>query len=223
MNFVGKSMKMKFLYTALGVFDKACEGEKWPDFVIDPPGERSWERFIEWSKLYHLTELVSLDRMHNEDLVDPDYKNAEDWNYIHITTDEAGQSYQSGLYTSPDYVAKRPKVLARDRYNLLAVVVEPDQECRDIVLEGFEFVGYELLDQAFSISVLTNCGGLDGAHFPTDLNDKGLVDDFSKVRDIQKRCLEMRSVLAFHADTTVIAVWRHKTIGRLCGNVSPKK
>lgn len=188
---------MKFLYTARGTYDR----------TYDEDG-MSWDKYIEWSKLTHLTELVSLDGMLNEILVEPDYDNADDWNFIHID----GQ-YQTGFFTAPDYVFKRVK--KKDKFNLLAVVFEPDQDCKDVKINDYEFVGYDLLDQDFSISALTNCGGFDETFLPTDLNDKGLVDDFAKAYDIKKRLLENHPD-EHHTDTNVIAVWRHKTIGRLC-------
>jgi len=60
---------------------------------------------------------------------------------------------------------------------------------------------------------LTNCGGFDETFLGSDLNDKGLIDDFVKAYDIKKRLLESNPEL-HHADTNVIAVWRHQTIGR---------
>lgn len=165
----------------------------------------SWDKYIEWSKLTHLTELVSLDGMLNEILVEPDYDNADDWNFIHTA-----EEYQTGFFTTLDFVFKRLK--ARSKFNLLTVVLEPDQDCKKIDVEGYEFIGYDLLDQDFSISALTNCGGFDETFLPTDLNDKGLIEDFTKAYDIKKRLLE-NNPEEHHADTNVIAVWRHKTIG----------
>ena len=203
---------MKFLYTALGRFDKTCEGDELPSHLGHFQNNWSWGKYIEWSRLHHLTDLVSLDCALNEDLVEVSYgENSEDWNFIAFP--EEGQ-HLTGFYTSLDYVLKRPRVLAKGRYNLLTVVIEPDQECRDIIVDGFEFVGYELLDQAFSISVLTNCGGYDDVFLPMDLNDKGLIDDFSKARDIQKRLSEKHSDCWHAENARVIAVWRHTTIGR---------
>ncbi|KUY26062.1 hypothetical protein [Elizabethkingia ursingii] len=139
---------MVFLYTARGAYDKA----------YDEDG-MSWTTYIEWSRLSHLEELVSLDGMLNE------------------------------------------------------VLVEPDQDCKNIKVEGYEFMGYDLLDQDFSISALTNCGGFDETFLPKDLNKKGLITDFVKAYNIKKQLLE-NNPYEHHADTNVIAVWRHKTIGR---------
>ena len=186
---------MTFLYTARGIYDK----------TYDEDG-MSWHKYIEWSKLTHLTELVSLDGMLNEILVEPDYDNSDDWKFIHVV-----EQYQTNFFTTLDYVFKRLK--EKEKFNLLAVVLEPDQDCKKIDIDGFEFAGYDLLDQEFSISALTNCGGFNETFLPTDLNEKGLIDDFQKAYDIKRRLLE-NNPDEHHADTNVIAVWQHKIIGR---------
>lgn len=186
---------MTFLYTARGTFDKTYDEEG-----------MSWEKYIEWSKLTHLTELVSLDGMLNKILVEPVYDNKDDWNFIHIV-DLIG----TGFFTTLEFVFKRLK--NKDKFNLLTVVLEPDQDCKDVKIDNYEFVGYDLVDQYFTISALTNCGGFDETFLPTELNDKGLIDNFEKAYDIKKRLLE-NNPDQIHADTNVIAVWRHRTIGR---------
>jgi hypothetical protein len=58
-----------------------------------------------------------------------------------------------------------------------------------------------------------NCGGFDETFLPADLNHFGLIDDYEKAFD-EKRGLLQNNPGHRHADTNVIAVWRHKTIGR---------
>jgi len=186
---------MTFLYTARGTYNKN----------FDEDGI-SWKKYIEWSKLTHLKELVSLDELLNENLVEPDYDNAEDWNFIHCE-----DSVPTDFFTTLDFVFKRLKV--KNKFNLLTVLIEPDKDCKNINVENYEFVGYDLLDQYFSISALTNCGGFDETFLPTDLNEMGLIDDFTKAHEIKNRLLE-NNPDEEHADTNVIAIWRHKTIGR---------
>jgi len=186
---------MTFLYTARGTYDSTYNEDG-----------MSWDKYIEWSKLTHLQELVSLDGMLNDILVEPDYNNSDDWNFIHTV-----DLYQTDFFTTLEYVLKRKK--SKDKFNLLAVVLEPKQNCKDIKLDDYEFVGYDLLDKDFSISALTNCGGFDETFLPKDLNDKGLIDDFTTAYEIKKRLLE-NNPEEHHADTNVIAIWRHKTIGR---------
>jgi hypothetical protein len=186
---------MTFLYTATERFDKIHDGKG-----------MEWDKYIEWSKLTHLAELVSPGGALNEILVEPDYENADDWNFIHIV-----EQQETGFFTSLDFVFK--KIKGKDKFNLLTVVIEPDQDCRDVNIDGFEFMGYDLLDQEFSISALTNCGGFDETFLSTDLNEYGLIEDYLKAYDIKKRLLE-NNPEEHHADTNVIAIWRHKTMGR---------
>jgi hypothetical protein len=186
---------MTFLYTSRGTYDKNYEGT-----------DMSWEKYKEWSRLSHLTELVSLDGMLNEILVEPDYNNADDWKYIH--TD--GQ-WQTNFFTSLNYVLEKTR--QKNHFNLLTVVINPEQDCRNVNVDGFDFIGYDLLDQDYGISALSNCGGFDETFLPKELNHLGLIDDYNKAFDIQKRLL-INNPEEHHADTNVIAVWRHKTIGR---------
>jgi hypothetical protein len=186
---------MTFYYTARKAFDKTCENEV-----------MSWKEYIAWSGLTHLTELVSLDGMLNAVLVKPDRNNAEEWPFIHIVN-----LYETGFFTTLDYVLRR--MSQQDKFNLLRVVLEPDRDCKDVPLDDYEFVGYELLDQDFHTSALTNCGGFDETFSVGDLNGKGLIDDFTKAYTIKKQLLA-NNPEEYHADTNVIAVWRHKTIGR---------
>ncbi len=79
------------------------------------------------------------------------------------------------------------------------------------MVDDYQFMGYDLLDQQFGNSALTNCGGFDETFLPADLNKYGLVDDYFKAYDIRKRLLENNPEVS-HAKTNVIAIWRHKKI-----------
>ena len=46
------------------------------------------------------------------------------------------------------------------------------------------------LDKSYDISALTNCGGFDERFLPVDLNEFGLVEDYEKAFEIEKRLLE---------------------------------
>ena len=185
---------MTIYYTARALFDKSID---------EGPG---WDGYIAWTRMTHLTEVVSLDGMLNKPLIEPDYGNAVDW--AHIVTQ--GQ-FITGLFTTLDYVLKKVKPIGR--FNLLAVVIEPTEACNDSALDDFEFIGYDLLEKDFGISSLTNCDGFDEPYSPDDINRFGLLDEFEKAYSIKKRLLENNPEHP-HADTNVMAVWRHKVIGR---------
>jgi hypothetical protein len=187
---------MTFLYTARKTFG--------PNYEEDG---LSWQDYSRWSGLTHTTEIVSLDGLLNKNLVEIDYENPDDWNYIHTL-----DSCQTDLFTSLDYVLSRTP--QKGNFNLLTVVIEPDQDCKNFAVDNFDFVGYDLADKpCFGISALTNCGGFNETFLPTDLNQFGLIDDFLKAYDTQKRLLA-NNPEEHHADTSVVAIWRHKTIGR---------
>jgi hypothetical protein len=82
------------LYTARAKFSKNDDG----DF--------SWSKYIEWSKLVHLTELVSLDTSLNEVLVEPDRNNEEDWKEIVID-----DYHETGFFRSLDYVLSKTSMI----------------------------------------------------------------------------------------------------------------
>ncbi len=191
--------QMEFLYTALGVMDKNYHRYG-----------KGWDEYIEWIKLPHLKEVVSLDGMLNDPIFEPDYNDSDVWNFIHSIG-----LRQTGFYTSQDYVLQNCKNY--DHVNLLTVVISPGQDCRYIEVDDYEFMGYELLDDWFGTSVLTNCGGFNEPILPTEINEYGLVDDYVAAYAISKRLWENNPEHG-HAKTNVIAVWRHKTIGRINPN-----
>ncbi len=185
---------MQFLYTATEIYG--------PDYEDGS----SWAKYVEFSKLTHLTELVSLDGMLNGVVFEPDRGDPGDWNVIVID-----DLYETGLFNSLEYVLA--KVKGKAKFNLLTVVKEPSEKCEEIGLPDFEFIGYDLLDRDYSVSALSNCGGFEESFQSTDLNKYGLIDEFEKAHDIRKR-LFANNPEEHHADCNVLAIWRHKTVGR---------
>jgi len=181
---------MKFLYTAVQAF-----GQDYDEDGL------SWVRYCNWKG--HRTEVVTLDGWLNKSLIEF----PGNWDYVYFS-DQGPISY----FTNLDYVVQQVK--GKDRFNLLTIAIEPDQDCKDIAVDGFEFVGYDLMDQPyFDISSLTNCDGFNDPILPTDSNQFGLIDDFKRAYELKKRLLETNPDHP-HANTAVVAVWRHKTIGR---------
>ncbi|WP_116790293.1 hypothetical protein [Flavobacterium psychrotrophum] len=183
-------MENQFLYAARGVYNPEVDG--WDDYII-------------WSKLSHLNEVAGLDCVLNEDLLQADRDNEDYWEQMYWY-----ESSLSGLYKTSDYVLS--KINANQKFNFLAVLLEPTQDCNQIALEDYDFLGYDLLDLYFEISALTNCGGFDETFLPVDLNSFGLIDDFNKAYDFANRLYE-NNPEEDHANTNVIAIWRHKYIG----------
>lgn len=186
---------MEYLYTATESYG--------PDYDADGS---SWSKYLEFSRLTHLTELISLDGMLNGLLFEPDRGDPGDWKFIVLD-----DVYETGLFNSLDYVLNH--VTGKTKFNLLTVVKDPNAKCEEIIFDGFEFVGYDLLDRDYSTSALSNCGGFDETFLPSDLNRYGLIDAFEKAHDIRDR-LFVNNPGEHHADCNIFAIWRHQTIGR---------
>ena len=186
-------MTNKVWYTAREIFDS----EHGVDF--------SWDKYIEWSKLIHLTEVVSLDGLLNALVFKPDLSSEEDWKYI-----VRKERMITQFFNSMDYVLE--KIKDKEYYNLLAVIREPNESKTDLSTD-FDFVGYDLTERGGNISALTNCGGFDESFLPDDLNEFGLIPEWTKAKKIQKD-LKINNPEEPHADCYLYEVWRHKTIGR---------
>jgi hypothetical protein len=185
---------MTFFYTIRAKFGKALNAD-----------DLAWTKYIEWSRLAQLTELVSLDTGLNEVLVEPDRDSDEDWKEIVFE-----DCRETGFFRTFDYVLRKTK--EKMYFNLLAIVIEPESDCSLIQLDDYDFLGYELLDQYYDTSALTNCGGFDETFLPTELNQFGLFTDFERACEVSRLLLE-NNPMEDHADTNVIAIWRHRTIG----------
>jgi hypothetical protein len=190
-----KITKMRVLYTARAKFDKFSD----TDTI-------AWEKYLEWSRLPQLSELISLDGMLNDRLIEPDRNEEKEWDFIVIDN-----GYETGFFTTLDYVLK--KMMGKEKYNLLAVIKEPVTDCKFIEIENFEFIGYDLLDKYYDISALSNCGGFDETFRPEELNQFGLIEDFDRAMEIKENLLS-NNPEEVHADTNAIAIWRHKYLGR---------
>ncbi len=167
--------------------------------------EFSWDKYIQWSKLTHLTELVSLDGILNELAFKPNFDSKEDWKYF--VTDER---MITQFFNSMDYVLEKTKDIAY--FNLLAIIKEPYESKTDLS-GNFDFIGYDLIERGGNVSALTNCGGFDESFLPSDLNELGLIHEWAKAKKIQKD-LKINNPAEPHADCYLYEVWRHKTIGR---------
>ena len=186
-------MKREIWYTARKTFDP------------DDKAECSWDKYITWSRLTHVTELVSLDGLLNGPVFEPDFDSGEDWKHI-ITEGRMITQF----FNSLDYVLEKTKELKH--FNLLAVIKEPG-ETKGELTQDFECIGYDLVEVGGNISALTNCGGFDESFLPSELNTYGLLSEWNKAKSIQRN-LRINNPEEPHADCYLFEVWRHRTMGR---------
>lgn len=151
------------------------------------------------------TDLVTLDSMLCESVV---ARNDLDAFYrYNVVIDGYGTMFFSNM----DFILNHLK--CKNDFHFLAICVEPETDCATIQLEGFDFMGYELLDKSIDVSALSNCGGFPETFSDNDLNQAGLISEYQTACNIQKNLL-LNNPNEYHADTYMFAVWIHKSIGR---------
>jgi hypothetical protein len=184
---------MPVVYTAVKRFDPGC-GEAWP-------------KFIEWSGLAQLREVVSLDRILCPTLFGE--STDEDWRH------NVREDFKITLFHDLDHVMRR--VAPDDPVNVLALMQNPtDDEVRSFNDGRFAFRGFDLVELQTGISALVNCGGFDRAFAPTELSDCGLLGDHARAMSVQKR-LRVEYADEHHADCDLWAVWQMRAGPKMTG------
>jgi hypothetical protein len=72
---------------------------------------------------------------------------------------------------------------------------------------GFDFIGYDLVEEITQISALTNCGGFPDCFCNAELNRFGLLDRFDRATEIRRHLLEHHPKEP-HANCELYAIWR---------------
>ena len=158
----------------------------------------SWAKYIAWSGLKQLDEVVSLDSILCPTVL-PDIK-TEYWKHI------VNEDFMLHFFTDLDFL--RTEVSAIARKNLLCVFRNPAAHpAASQVPEGFEFIGYDLLEKDAGVSALTNCGGFPNAFSNGELSEKGLLTGYERSRTVQDSLI-WEYPDEHHADCHLWAVFR---------------
>jgi hypothetical protein len=167
---------------------------------FDPSIGDEWVRYVDWSKLHHLREVISLDDM----LCPSIFRQLtnEDWNHnVH-------ENYKCDLMWDLAYVLAR--IDESPALNVLAVAQEPTaQEIAEFADPRFVFRGFDLVEVEGSTSALVNCGGFERAFAPSDLSDCGLIAEHSKAAEVQDK-LWREYLEDHHANTDIWAIWQYR-------------
>jgi hypothetical protein len=167
---------------------------------FDPTVGEPWDRYVTWSGLSQLIEVVSLDSVLCPTL--PEQLTPADWNYnVHA-------DYLAFFFRSLDYL--RNRVAGNGPLNLLAVLQNPTEfEVAEMSLPGFAFAGFDLVDIRGDISALTNCGGFDGVFLNAELSELGLLTNLTRAQQAQIS-LRLEYPEESHAECHVWGIWRQR-------------
>jgi hypothetical protein len=163
-----------------------------------PAAGEAWQRYLAWSGLHHLREVVTLDTTLCPTV--PAELTPDDWRH------NVAADYQTGYFHSLEYL--RSRVANESGVDILAVLQNPSSaELECVTLPGFDLLGYDVLDVHGDISALTNCGGWDGLVPGRELSSAGLLSELGQADQVRE-ALRVEHPGESHADCDVWAVWR---------------
>jgi hypothetical protein len=161
------------------------------------------EKYKTWSKLFHVKEIISLDCALCPNIIG----DVEEKDYVHLKQDE----YYFDISNDLEWLIE--KVRGSDDKQILAVIREPEIDCKNIEIDSrFKFCGYDLVEDDTRISALVNCGGFDKAFLPNELSEYGLIEEFEKAKAVQQLLME-KYPYEDHAFCTLWGIWRMSVKG----------
>jgi hypothetical protein len=164
-----------------------------------PSVNDGWDKYIEWSKLTQLEEIVSLDSMLNP----PVLRQMKDEYWAHVVH----KDYTLAYFLDLDYL--QAQLHGATAYNLLCVYRNPTIPPSPPKLRNtsFDLLGYDVLDVDGIASALTNCGGFPDVFSNDELTPKGLLKSHTRALEVQAQLAALHPEEA-HADCDVWAIAR---------------
>lgn len=165
-----------------------------------PEDKVKWDKYIAWSKLSQLNELVSLDSMLCPSVLASSTVPDDYWAHI------VNEDFMLNYFVDLGFLESQ--ITNRKNFNLLCVVINPNTTTsRDSAPNGFIFLGYDLVEGQTGVSALTNCGGFPEVFNNDELSEKGLLAEFSRALEVKTE-LAKRFPEEPHANCNVWAIFR---------------
>jgi hypothetical protein len=163
---------------------------------FDPGRGEEWRKYVAWSGLSQLREVVSLDSILCPKVIDGIVP--EDWAHI------VNEDFMLDYFTDLEYLIRRAGSL--EGRSLLCVYKNPDAEVNPSDAR-FALEGYDLVDVMGGISALTNCGGFSLAFAKSELNPVGLLPTLDRANAV---CAALKSNYPAepHAQCDVWVIYR---------------
>lgn len=163
------------------------------------PEDKSWTKYIDWSGLKQLDELVSLDPI----LCPSVLKEVKDNYWPHIVN----EAFMLPFFVDFDFL--KTEIEKIEKKNVLCVFRNPTEQPTAPPVARFEFLGYDLVDFQHSASALTNCGGFADVFDNSELSHFGLIPELKRALEIQRK-LSQAYPEEVHAQCHLWAVFRIK-------------
>jgi hypothetical protein len=161
-----------------------------------------WTKYLDWSGLAQLDEVVSLDSMLCPTLL-PQIKD-EYWPHI------VNEDYMLNFFIDLEYLLEQIDGISER--NLLCVYRNPPSSTPPYTGSvSFELLGYDLVDVHATASALTNCGGFPDVFENRELSSKGLLTSYARASQVQSE-LRAKHPNDHHADCHLWAIYRAITL-----------
>jgi len=140
---------------------------------FSPRDGEGWHKYVAWSGLTQLKELVSLDCPRLLKGVREEY-----WPHI------VQEDFQLHFFLDFDFLMAQ--VANIEEKNILCVFRNPTRQPQAPSFANFHFLGYDLVERETSVSALTNCGGFPDVFDNSELSDVGLMPTLDRAVQVQE-------------------------------------
>ena len=169
---------------------------------FDPASGEGWEKFVAWSGLHHLKEIVTTDL------------NLSTQHMYEFAGDEWSGSFAFHPPMTFDVNVQALRILFPDcsRLNVLCAIRNPTGD--PLVSNGsFSFAGFDLIEAGIygGVSSLVNCGGFEGAFENSDISEIGLIPTLLRAVEIQSKLRELYPY-EVHANCDIWAILRSNLV-----------
>ncbi|HEX5243406.1 MAG TPA: hypothetical protein VFW23_09125 [Tepidisphaeraceae bacterium] len=165
---------------------------------LDSSDEVRWRDYVNWAKIPNLAEVVSLDTVLCPTVL-PELSD-EDWRHnVH-------EDFRLNYFYDLHYLIGRTSEIKRK--NVLGLYRNPPRHIPEPPAPAaFDFIGYDLIEEATQISALTNCGGFPESFSNDELSAQGLISQYSRAIEVQQS-LRRLNPSEHHAHCELYAIWR---------------
>lgn len=165
--------------------------------TFSPADGDRWRDYIAWSGLTQVRQIVSLDVL----LCPRVLREVKDDSWPHIVNED----FLLDFFVDLDFLMQN--VANLEPKNVLCVFRNPTGPPHAPTSADFDFLGYDLLDRAATISALTNCGGFPDVFANSELSEVGLLQCYDRAVEVQRHLREQYPDER-HADCDLWAIFR---------------
>ncbi len=174
-----------------------------------------WTKYIQWSGLDHLEEVVTLDKelcplitdVKNETVKDDEKFYTDPLLFLDPEILQHNKKYINPyIFDSAEIIIEKSKEYKRK--NILCVFCDP-QSLPIIPASNppFIFLGYDIVDRLTSNSALTNSGGYPDVFKNDELSEQGLLTTYSRAFEVKTKLKALQRE-ELHGDSNIWAIFR---------------